>query len=71
MDDAGGEVVFDRSLVRRQLARGYLHLRGLPRTVLADQSDDLARREIEGNVIDGDVCAEALGDVREAHLDSV
>jgi len=63
---ADGAVHAHRAAVGPQLAGGDRHQRGLPRAVLADQADDLARREAERDVVDGERRAEAFDDVLES-----
>ena len=56
----------DRALVGDIVAEQDVHQRGLAGAVLAEQRDDLAARELEGDRVVGDKRPEALGDAGEA-----
>ena len=47
-------------------ARDHFHERRLAGAVVADQRDDFARIDLEAEVVDRDVAAEFLAQVREA-----
>ena len=62
---AGAES-FHRSRVGHVMAEQDVHQRGLAGTVFPEQSDDLAFRQIEGDIVIGDKIAEGNRDAVEA-----
>ena len=58
----------DRDVAGRRAmhARDHFHERRLAGAVVADQRDDFARIDLEAEVVDRDVAAEFLAQVREA-----
>ncbi len=55
----------DRSVVRLLLPGDHAEQRGLAGAVRADHADDAARGQLEGEVVDQEVVAVALFEIRE------